>query len=197
MRPTPSQKHFALFALFAVLMAATRYHHFGSALHLPDASLAVFFLVGFYLRSFVYFPLLLVEAGLIDYLAITAGGVSDWCVTPAYGFLIPTYACLLYGGRWYAERHRTAWSTLPWLFGAVFIATSFAFLISNASFYTLSGRFPDLAWAEYGARVAKYYPSYLTSTFVYIAGGAVFQALFVLARPLAAWNEAPKERRDS
>ncbi len=30
--------------LLAAGMAATRFHHVGSALHLPDASLAIFFL---------------------------------------------------------------------------------------------------------------------------------------------------------
>jgi hypothetical protein len=32
--------------LLAALIAATRSHHFASALHLPDASWAVFFLAG-------------------------------------------------------------------------------------------------------------------------------------------------------
>jgi hypothetical protein len=39
-------------------------------------------------------------------IAIMLGGVSDWCVTPAYGFLIPTYACLWYGGRGRATSNR-------------------------------------------------------------------------------------------
>jgi len=32
-----------------LLMAGTRFHHFGSAVNLPDASIAVFFLLGFLL----------------------------------------------------------------------------------------------------------------------------------------------------
>ncbi|WP_052700170.1 hypothetical protein [Methylocucumis oryzae] len=39
--------------LLIALMVVTRYHHFGDALHLPDASLAVFFLAG-YSRSLPY-----------------------------------------------------------------------------------------------------------------------------------------------
>lgn len=46
-----TKQQFVLLALFALLMAATRFHHFGSALFLPDASLAVFFLAGFYLSG--------------------------------------------------------------------------------------------------------------------------------------------------
>jgi len=33
------------------LMALTRFHHFGDVLHLPDASLAVFFFAGFYRKK--------------------------------------------------------------------------------------------------------------------------------------------------
>jgi hypothetical protein len=39
----------------AALRAATRFHHFGSAMYLPDASLAVFFLGGLYLRRALAF----------------------------------------------------------------------------------------------------------------------------------------------
>src|SRR3990167_728974 len=66
-------KTIAIFATLAALMAATRDHHFCSALHLPDASLAIFLLAGFYLPRWA-FPVLLVEAGLADYLAINYGG---------------------------------------------------------------------------------------------------------------------------
>ncbi|MGH8472507.1 MAG: hypothetical protein ACREVJ_08675, partial [Gammaproteobacteria bacterium] len=47
----------------ALLMAATRSHHFAATLHLPDASWAVFFLAGFYLRPLWVFPALLALAG--------------------------------------------------------------------------------------------------------------------------------------
>ncbi len=32
--------------ILALAMLATRFHHFGSSMNLPDASLAVFFLLG-------------------------------------------------------------------------------------------------------------------------------------------------------
>ncbi|MBM3153552.1 MAG: hypothetical protein FJZ96_15320, partial [Chloroflexi bacterium] len=44
-------------SLLAVMLA-TRFHHFGDALHLPDASWALFFLAGFYLAR-VWLPVLL------------------------------------------------------------------------------------------------------------------------------------------
>ncbi|HYR05226.1 MAG TPA: hypothetical protein VEP71_00935, partial [Gallionella sp.] len=51
------------------LMAATRMHHYASALHLPDASLAVFLLAGFFIASPLLFAGLLLEAGALDYVA--------------------------------------------------------------------------------------------------------------------------------
>lgn len=163
-------------AALAVLMAATRLHHVGSAVSLPDATLAIFFLAGFYLRSALFVPLFLAEAALIDYAAM-ANGVSAWCVTPAYVFLVPTYASLWLAGRWYAGRHRQAWSTVVPLVAALSTATAVAFLISNGSFYLFSGYFADMSLAEYGARVAKYFPPYATNTFLYVSIAAGLHGL--------------------
>lgn len=160
----------------AVLMAVTRFHHFGSAVSLADATLAIFFLAGFYLRPVLFLPLFMAEAALIDYVTI-ANGVSAWCVTPAYFFLGPTYASLWFAGRWYAGRHRQTWSTLVPLVLALSVATTVAFLISNGSFYLFSGYFADLSIAEYGARVAKYFPPYLMNTFMYVSIAACLHAL--------------------
>ena len=168
--------------LLAVAMVATRFHHFGSAISLPDASLAIFFLAGFYLRSPLFFVAFFGEAALIDYVATTYAGVSDWCITPAYFFLVPAYAGIWFAGRWYATRHRQAWATLVPLVAALTVGTLAAFLISNASFYLLSGRFTDLSWIEYSARVAKYLPSYATSTFLYVSFAAFLHALMAAVR---------------
>lgn len=169
--------------LLALLMVATRFHHFGSATHLPDASLAVFFLGGFYLRRPALFGCYLAGAALIDYLAITLGGVSDWCVTPAYAFLIPTYGSLWFGGAWYARRHRMEWRTLVPFFGAVLLGVSVAFLISDASFYLLSGYFPAMSWIEYASRVARYFPPYASAAAAYIALAAGLHVFVTYAGP--------------
>lgn len=169
--------------LLALLMVATRFHHFGSAIHLPDASLAVFFLGGFYLRRPALIGCYLVEAALIDYLAITLGGVSDWCVTPAYAFLIPTYASLWFAGAWYARRHRMEWGTLAPFLSAIALGVSTAFLISNASFYLLSGYFPEMSWAEYAARVARYFPPYASAAVAYVVVAAGLHVLVTFAEP--------------
>lgn len=171
-----SKQRFAMVLLLSAVMAATRFNHFGSAVSLPDASLAVFFLAGFYLQPIFFFPVFLAEAALIDYAAIS-GGASDWCVTPAYLFLIPTYATLWLAGRCYAQRHHDTWRALVPLASSLFVSASVAFLISNGSFYLLSGYFGKMSLSEYAARVAKYYPPYVAIAFFYVALAAVLHAL--------------------
>ena len=152
-----------------LLMLLTRFHHFGGINTLPDATLAVLFCAGLYCRHPWVLPLLLVEAGVIDYVAIHFGGVSDWCVSPAYLFLIPTYAVMWQSGRLcsrWIDSSKAAVKIVPL---AVFTATTVAFLISNGSFYLFSGRFEDLRLAEYFLRVFKYYPSYCMTPVVYIS----------------------------
>lgn len=163
----------------ALLMAATRFHHFGAAMHLPDASVAVFLLGGFYVRRRGLFAAYIAEAALIDYLAIAYGGVSAWCATPAYVFLVPAYASAWYAGEWYARRFVLEWRTLTPLAGGLLAGVSVWFLISNASFYLLSGYFTDMSWSEYAVRVAKYYPPYLWSASAYVAVAAFAHAFSV------------------
>jgi hypothetical protein len=163
-------------ALLIALMAATRYQHFGSATHLADASFAVFLLAGFYLRSSWVLLLLLAEAALIDY-ATLAGGVSGWCVTLAYAFLIPTYGALWLGGRLYRRMQSWSWKTLLPLAGIVLASVGIAFAISNASFYLLSGYFPEMSSSEYASAVAKYFPLYLAVTCLYVALATIVHAV--------------------
>ncbi|WAK00784.1 hypothetical protein [Methylobacter sp. YRD-M1] len=147
------------------LMALTRFHHFGDVLHLPDASLAVFFFAGFY-RKKAFFIFLLLLAGLIDYVAIS-NGTSGWCVSPAYVFLIPAYAVMWVAGRYCSQFKLLNAYELASSIGLMTLAASISFLISNGSFYLLSGRYTDLSWAQYFARVAKYYPLHVGSTMIY------------------------------
>ncbi|WP_426991659.1 hypothetical protein [Methylomonas sp. CM2] len=157
------------------LMAATRFHHFGTPFALPDASLAIFFLAGLWLGGRYLFALLLLEAGLIDYLAITKLGVSDFCVSPAYGFLILAYGAMWLGGKWCRRYSGLTAANVAQRFAALVVSTSAAFLISNGSFYWLSGRHAETSLAQYAEGLAKYYPSYLSATLIY--GIAIFAAV--------------------
>lgn len=164
-------------------MEATRFNHFGSAFSLPDASWAVFFLGGLYLArharaSWTVFTALLLQAGLMDSYVTTVQGISDWCITPAYWFLIPTYGSLWLVGRWFALRHSVEGKGLVWLAGSAWAANSFAFLLSNASFYLLSGRVAEMTMAEYASRVSEYYVSYVFMSMLYIACAVGIHTLF-------------------
>lgn len=165
--------------LLITLMVMTRFHHFGDVLHLPDASLAVFFFAGFY-RKKALLGFLLGLAALIDFIAIK-NGTSGWCVTPAYVFLIPTYATLWFAGRIAARFNTGKVSDLVKSLGLLMLSASMAFVISNASFYAFSGKFDALAMADYVAEIQQYFMPYVGSTLVYgIVGWAVvkfFKAL--------------------
>lgn len=177
-----------IFAALVLLMAATRfYSHFGSSVSLPDASLAVFFLAGFYLARLTLpaaaaFVLLLLEAGGVDYYAIVFRGVSDACISPAYWFLIPTYACMWYAGRWFAAHQQMRWTSLGVLAAVAWGSSTMAFLISNTSYYLLSGRIANISLAQYAEGIAKYYPPYLSGTMLYLACAAVLHMLLVNSR---------------
>lgn len=161
------------------LIVLTRFHHFGDVLHLPDATLAVFFFAGFY-RKKALLGFLLVLAGLIDYAAIQ-NGVSDWCVSPAYAFLIPTYAVMWFAGRYCSNYKAMKSLELVKSLGFMLLAASAAFAISNGSFYLFSGRFGDLSLVEYFVRVAQYYPSYVSVAMIYgVAGLAIVKGVSVL-----------------
>lgn len=172
--PTSRQQAVIGLAL-ALLLALTRSHHWATLHALPDASWAVFFLVGIYLRPSWAVPVLMLEAALVDYLVITVGGVSDFCVSPAYGFLIPAYAALFLAGRVYARHHRLSWSALPWLLGCALGGAGLAELFSSGGFYFFSGRFADPVLAEFIPRLVRYFPATLSSLALYLGLAALVQ----------------------
>lgn len=174
-------KTFWIAAALVLLMAATRFNHFGSAVALPDASYAVFFLAGLYLGrmrgALAVLALLILEAALVDYYAINFREMSGWCVTSAYSFLVFAYGALWFVGRWYAPRHDLTVKGLRGLLAAGLVAGSAAFVIANVSFYLLAGYFDRMSVAEYVARVAQYYGSYVAVAMLYI-GIAVCAQMF-------------------
>ena len=158
------------------LMVLTRFHHFGDVLHRPDASLAVFFFAGFY-RKKAFLGFLLALAALIDYIAIK-NGTSSWCVSPAYVFLIPTYAVMWFAGRYCSKFKSMKITELTMQFGLLILAASAAFAISNGSFYLLSGRYDGFGWVQYGLRIAQYYLPYVGYTLGYVVAGWSIVKLF-------------------
>ncbi len=177
-------------AVLVLFLAATRGQHFATAWHLPDASWAVFFLAGVYLRPAWVLPALLALVWGLDFLpylrdgaslAEVIGGGRAFCLTPAYFFLLPAYGALWLAGRWYARRHRFQWRTLLPLLGAVFVGALVSELFSSGGFYFFSGRFDEPTLAEFGARLERYFPASLGSMAFYVGIAAAIHALLGLA----------------
>jgi len=173
-------------AVLVLAMALTRFNHFGTSVSLPDASLAVFFLGGLYLANFSgarwIFASLLLEAALVDYYAITAYGTSDWCVTPAYGFLALAYGAMWFAGNWFAPRHTLSGKNLLAIFVVAAAACTLAFVISNVSFYLFSGRYAEMSAVEYASRVVQYWGSYVAVALMYVACAVATQMVYLLMK---------------
>lgn len=156
------------------LMAATRGQQFAPlGQHLPDASLAVFFLAGFYLGRSWIFGVLVVFASLIDLAAIGWGGVSAFCLSPAYWSLIPAYGSVWAAGRWYAGRHRGSATDLPALAVALLVGGVAAEIFASGGFYLLSGRFPEVSLVGLLHSLVDYLPGTLLALFGYLGLAAL------------------------
>lgn len=163
------------FAL-AILMAVTRIHHFGIGTVAPDASTGVFFLAGLLLVSPWALAALLVEAVVLDCVAIGFLKVADACMSSGYALLAPAYAAL-----WFAGRALRNTETLDAVSAAKFVCfvvagTAVFFVVSNLGYF-LGSEFYQLGLAEYVTRVTRYFPTYLAVTLFYsVAGVAVYFA---------------------
>lgn len=164
-----NRQQFLIGFILIAVMAITRGHHFASLSHLPSATLAIFFLAGLYLSGKWIFGVLLAEAVILDYVAITFGGVSSFCVSPAYALLLPAYGTLYLAGRWYNQRYQFNLSTLVPLSAALIVATAVSKVFSSGGFYAFSGRYAEPTWIEFGHRFMKYFPTSLSNVAFYIA----------------------------
>ncbi|HEV2539398.1 MAG TPA: hypothetical protein VGU03_06785 [Frateuria sp.] len=180
----------ALALLMAITRGAIRFYHFEI---FPDASWAVFFLAGFWLRGAGRwaFPLLMAEAVLVDYLVIAGQGLNFWshyCVSPAYWFLIAAYGALWLGGSWLARRgQRLTLSTLGLAVAALLVSEAVCFIVSNGSFYWLSNSVPaPRSMGAWFANMGDWYLPFLGVTAMYVGLGALLQVLATqLTRALA------------
>ena len=188
--------------ILALVMLATRINHFGA---LADASWAVFFIAGFYLSagssatgrasmrgsfnlrgSMLWaFPLLMALAVLIDFFVVTSQGISFWshyCVSPAYWFLVPSYAALWIGGSLLRTRYAGLHvRELGLLMVSAVVATSVCYLISNGSFYWISANVPARSFAGWLENLGDWYVPYLRTTLMYVVIAAVLHVATTLA----------------
>ncbi|WP_407471767.1 hypothetical protein ABFU14_05520 [Xanthomonas campestris pv. raphani] len=159
----------AVFIAALLVMTATRFHHTSDWLHLPDASMALFFLGGLALRRHRYFIGLLLMSVLIDWAAVTLAGVSDFCITAAYAALPFAYGVLWYAGSALHARVGRSAVALGGMWCVGVLAAAVSFLISNAAFYWWGGRYADPHWGPYLARAWQWGPLFVRTTALYLA----------------------------
>lgn len=145
-------------AALAILMVATRLGHFGEFSGPPDASWAVFFLGGLWLRSGLMFSGFFALAFATDLAAVALGTPTD-CFSPAYAFLIPAYGAL-----WFAGSLTDRFASAPF---AVVAAAATTFGLANLGMYWFAN-VSGVDAGVYAAAVVRYFPHYLIVMSVYV-----------------------------
>lgn len=185
-----SSKEILIGCLLLLVLAVTRSgitrSHFGTEINLPDASWAVFFLTGALTHKRWWPALLMLACVAIDYFVI-AGGVSAYCFTPAYPFLIPAYLSLWAAGKWLQRASGTAYALRAAI--AVAVGVGACFSVSNMGFYVASGYFAQMPALLYAQTITHYLPYYLLHTSVY-AGAGLLIAYIVRSRKALAERAA-------
>ena len=171
------QRAFILSVLL-LLMAGTRINHFAP---IPDASWAVFFIGGFYLRNWTRwaFPLLMGLAVVVDWVVISNQGMSFWqhyCVSAAYWMLIPAYFAMWAGGMLLRRYYRSAnLKSLGQLAATVIGSVALCHLIAQGSFYWISASVAEPTFAGWAKNYSDWLLPYMQSAAMYIGAAALVQ----------------------
>lgn len=166
-------------ATLAIAMIATRGNHVATAINLSDASWAIFLLLGFYSARKTLFIAFIALAALIDYVATSKLGVGDFCITPAYVFLVPAYLSMWLAGRLFAKQYQPNAKSLLVFAKFAIIGITTCELISSGSFYFLGGRFSDASLAGFGDRLVEYLPYDIMSTSMYLGIAALIHIAII------------------
>ena len=178
---SPPQR-LGIFVVLAAVLAGTRINHFGA---LPDASWAVFFVAGFYLRGSMRwaFPALMALAVFVDFLVINGQGLNFWshyCVSPGYWFLIAAYGAMSLGGSFLrALTKEIGLRTFGLLVASFLIAECVCFAVSNGSFYWLSNSVASPSMGGWMQNMADWYLPYLRTSAIYVGVAAVVHLLAI------------------
>lgn len=198
MNLSPHQRA-GIFLLLALVMLGTRSNHFAQV---PDASWALFFLGGFYLRGDgrLAFPALMALAVAVDAYVISAAGLDFWnhyCVSAAYWFLLPAYLSLWLGGHWLRQHYRgPGLASAGWLLPAFLASVGACFLLSNGSFYWLSDSVVDRSLAGWVKNLGDWALPYLYTSGLYVGLGVLVHVISAQVAPrLAAGDAAPARER--
>jgi len=172
-----AQRAFVL-SVLVLLMAATRVNHFAA---IPDASWAVFFIGGFYLRAWTRwaFPLLMALAVLVDWIVIRRSGLDFWqhyCVSPGYWMLLPAYFAMWGGGMLLrGGYHGAHWSALGK--GARLLVEAVAgwHLFAQGGFYWTRDSVAAPTLGGWAKNYSDWFLPYLRTAAVYVGLAAALQ----------------------
>ncbi len=170
--------------LLLLVLITTRSHILLS--HIQDASWAIFFLVGFYLRSYLGLPIFLLVAFVVDMLVIQSKGGESFCFTVSYPLLIPAYGSLWLAGRWFANHYSEDLRGLFYFVASAVVGVAVCVIISSGGFYWFSGRFADVNFAEMVRRIAIFMPMFLKTTMMYLSIAAVIHFAVIQANKLSS-----------
>lgn len=170
-------------SLLVLLMAATRSHVFSHFTPVPDASWAVFFIGGFYLRGWSRwaFPLLMVLAVGIDWAVITGQGQGFWshyCVSPGYWLLVPAHLAMWMGGLWLRRNYAGAGVPALGRLAASLVATvALCHLFAQGGFYWLSDAVAEPTFAGWAKNYGDWFGPYLQGAAMFVAVAAIAQVV--------------------
>lgn len=177
---TANAQRAIILSLLVLLMAGTRLNHFAPV---PDASWAVFFIGGFYLRNWTRwaFPLLMGLAVVVDWTVISNQGMSFWqhyCVSAAYWMLIPAYFAMWTGGMLLRRYYRSAnLKSLGMLATTVIGSVALCHLIAQGSFYWISASVAEPTFAGWAKNYSDWLLPYMQSAAMYIGAAALVQVV--------------------
>jgi len=185
------QTKYTQWLIAGLLLAILVFTRGGFVSHIQDASWAVFFLVGFYLRNFLGLPLLMLSAIAIDFAVIAArGGHQDYYLTPSYLFVIPAYSALWFGGRYVAKKYSENLKGLMIFIAVALISIVACDLISSGGFYWMSTSQVELSMSDFVSHIISYLPSTLKTTLFYLSAAALIHMTVIQARKFAVTEQS-------
>lgn len=162
--------------LLLFILITTRSHLFT---HIQDASWAIFFILGFYIRKAIALPIFLLAVLVTDLTVINATGGENFCFTVSYPFLAPAYGSLWFAGRWFAGNYSESMKGLAYFGLAAVVGITVCDVISSGGFYWFSGRFEDTNMTEFAGRIVRFLPMYMKSTLMFLGFATVVHLIVV------------------
>ncbi|MEE9445613.1 MAG: hypothetical protein V3V19_08100 [Cocleimonas sp.] len=167
--------------LLLLILIVTRAHFFN---HIQDASWAIFFMLGFYVRNVLGFPIFWLVAFAVDLIVIESKDGESYCFTVSYPFLIPAYASLWAAGRWFSGHYSENLKGLLYFVVAAVVGVTVCEIVSSGGFYWFSGRFENTNVTEFAGRITAFLPMFMKTTLMYLGIAAAVHLIVIQAGKL-------------